>query len=55
MQIRGKVVIVTGASSCIGLATATHLAMHGAKVVLVARSKDKLDNFSKELPGSLVI
>jgi short-subunit dehydrogenase len=55
MNIKGKVVIVTGASSGIGLATARLLAKRGAKVVLVARSKDKLENLSKEIPDSLPI
>jgi short-subunit dehydrogenase len=55
MKIKNKVVIVTGASSGIGLATARLLAKHGAKVALVARSKDKLHNLSTELPDSLPI
>ena len=46
---RDKVAIVTGASSGIGLATATLLAGYKAKVVLAARSEDKLDAISKEL------
>ena len=55
MDIKNKVAIVTGASSGIGLATAKLLTQKGAKVVLVARSKDKLEGLSKELPGSLAI
>jgi short-subunit dehydrogenase len=55
MNIKGKVVIVTGASSGIGLATARLLAARGAKVVPVARSKDKLENLAKEIPDSLPI
>jgi short-subunit dehydrogenase len=55
MKIKNKVAIVTGASSGIGLATARLLAKHGAKVALVARSKDKLHNLSTELPDSLPI
>jgi short-subunit dehydrogenase len=54
MSIKDKVVIVTGASSGIGLATAKLLTKHGAKVALVARSVDKLNKLSKELPNSLV-
>ena len=38
-----KVVVVTGASSGIGESTARLLARHGAKVVLGARRKDRLD------------
>ena len=44
-----KVVIVTGSSSGIGLATAQLLAEKGAKIVLAARNKDKLDNIVNEL------
>ena len=46
---KDKVAIVTGASSGIGLATATLLAKYQAKVVLAARSEDKLEELSKEL------
>ena len=45
----GKVTIVTGASSGIGLATATLLAKYQAKVVLAARSEDKLDEVRRDL------
>jgi short-subunit dehydrogenase len=55
MNIKNNVVIVTGASSGIGLATAMLLAERGAKVALVARSIDKLNNISKELPESFPI
>jgi short-subunit dehydrogenase len=55
MSIKGKIAIVTGASSGIGMATARLLSQNGVKVVLVARSKEKLDKLAKELPDSLVI
>jgi NADP-dependent 3-hydroxy acid dehydrogenase YdfG len=42
MAIKDKVVIITGASSGIGEATAKLLASKGAKVVLGARREDKL-------------
>ena len=45
----GKVTIVTGASSGIGLSTATLLAKYQAKVVLAARSEDKLNELCREL------
>jgi len=52
MDIKDKVVLVTGASTGIGLATARLLAKNRAKLALNARSKNKLEQFSKELPGS---
>ena len=55
MELMGKVAIVTGASSGIGLATAKLLSGEGARVALVARSKDKLDALAKETPGSFVV
>ena len=55
MNIKDKIVIVTGASSGIGEATATLLSQKGAKVVLAARSKDKLLNLSKKLDRTLVV
>lgn len=44
MSFKDKVVIVTGASSGIGAATAVSFAGQGANVVLVARNQAKLDN-----------
>ncbi len=55
MNVKDKVAIVTGASSGIGLATARLLHKKGAKVVLAARSKEKLHDLAKELKGSLVV
>ena len=46
---KNKVVIITGASSGIGLATARLLADYQSKVVLAARSEDKLENITQEL------
>lgn len=45
----GKVVIITGASSGIGLATARQFAKLHVKLVLAARSEDKLILIQKEL------
>jgi NADP-dependent 3-hydroxy acid dehydrogenase YdfG len=42
-NIENKVVVVTGASSGLGEATARHLAALGAKVVLGARRTDRLE------------
>ncbi|HVY67748.1 MAG TPA: SDR family NAD(P)-dependent oxidoreductase [Patescibacteria group bacterium] len=55
MQIKDKVIVITGASEGIGQATARVLAGAGAKVVLVARNKEKLDQLAAELPGSLAM
>jgi len=41
-HVRGKVVVVTGASSGIGHATSVMMARAGAKVILVARGEEKL-------------
>jgi NADP-dependent 3-hydroxy acid dehydrogenase YdfG len=47
--VEGKVVVVTGASSGLGEATARHLANQGAKLVLGARRIDRLKTLAKEL------
>lgn len=49
---KDKVIIVTGASSGIGLASATRFASLGAKVVLAARSLDKLEKIAEQLSNS---
>jgi NADP-dependent 3-hydroxy acid dehydrogenase YdfG len=48
-MIKDKVVIITGASSGIGEATAKLLASKGAKVVLGARRADKLKQIAREI------
>jgi NADP-dependent 3-hydroxy acid dehydrogenase YdfG len=48
--IAGKVIIITGASSGIGLETATMLAARGASVVLAARRRERIE----ELAASIV-
>lgn len=49
MDVRNKVVIVTGASSGIGEATARQFGREGAKVVLAARRLDRLDAIAGEI------
>ena len=46
---KDKVIIVTGASSGIGLASARKFASMGAKMVLASRNIDKLEKIAKEL------
>jgi NADP-dependent 3-hydroxy acid dehydrogenase YdfG len=48
-MIKDKVVIITGASSGIGEATAKLLASKGAKIVLGARREDKLKQIADEI------
>ncbi len=50
-MIKGKVVIVTGASSGIGLALCETYARKGARVVMAARSIDKLGVLEERLKG----
>lgn len=49
MAIEGKVVIITGASSGIGEATAKLLANKGARVVLAARREEKLQKITSDI------
>ncbi|RCJ33550.1 oxidoreductase [Nostoc minutum NIES-26] len=49
LNVENKVVIITGASSGIGEATAKLLAKNGAKVVLGARRTEKLENIVEDI------
>lgn len=48
-DLKGRVSVVTGASSGIGEALARELARQGSKVALVARRKDRLESIASEL------
>jgi short-subunit dehydrogenase len=48
-DIKGNVVIVTGASSGIGEATARQFGREGAKIVLAARRVDRLESLAQEI------
>jgi len=47
--LQDRIVVVTGASSGIGRATAQLVARHGAKVMLVSRTREKLDALRDEI------
>jgi NAD(P)-dependent dehydrogenase (short-subunit alcohol dehydrogenase family) len=52
-QVQGKVVLVTGGSSGIGLAAAKKIAAAGAVTVIVGREQEKLDAAKKEIEDGL--
>ncbi|MDE2775720.1 MAG: SDR family oxidoreductase [Chloroflexota bacterium] len=54
-SLAGKVVIITGASSGIGAGAARLLAEQGCKLVLAARSVDKLEALAAQLPGESLV
>src|SRR5262252_1138436 len=50
--LTGKVVLVTGASSGIGRAVAGAVGRHGARVLLVSRTAEKLDELKAEIEAA---
>ena len=51
MDLSGKTVLITGASDGIGKATAILLSQLGARIVMIARNRDKLQAVLEELEG----
>jgi short-subunit dehydrogenase len=55
MDIKDKVIVITGASEGIGAATARHLGALGGKIVLAARTTEKLEKVMDEIHGAVSI
>ncbi len=55
MSFKGKTILITGATSGMGLVTAKDLLAQGAKVVLSGRNQDKLNALDKELSGDYLL
>lgn len=51
-KLDGQVIIVTGASAGIGEAAAREIARQGARVVVMARRRDRLDALAKEITAT---
>ncbi len=54
-RFEGKTVIVTGAGSGIGRATASRIAREGGRVIAVDVSKERLDEFAAAQPGVVTV
>ncbi|HZI23346.1 MAG TPA: SDR family NAD(P)-dependent oxidoreductase, partial [Gemmatimonadales bacterium] len=51
-RIKGKLILITGASSGIGEACARRFAAEGARLALWARRRERLDRLRSELDGA---
>lgn len=54
MSLKDKVIIITGASSGIGKATTKLLAKQGAKLIIAARRKERLDEIKDSMPDACI-
>ncbi len=52
MDLKGKVAVITGASSGLGKAVAENLSEVGVKLVVTARREDKLNELAANLAAS---
>ncbi len=55
MRLAGQTILITGASSGIGLATARLLATQGARLLLASRNAEALGEVARELPNSAIL
>jgi short-subunit dehydrogenase len=55
MDLTGRVALVTGASAGIGLAISQRLATAGAKVAMLARTRDRLERAAASVPGAVTL
>ncbi|HWL85373.1 MAG TPA: SDR family oxidoreductase [Polyangiaceae bacterium] len=53
--LKDHTVVIVGASSGIGLATARQAAAAGAKVVMISRSREKLEAAARTVEGNVVV
>jgi NADP-dependent 3-hydroxy acid dehydrogenase YdfG len=57
-DVKGKVALITGGGSGIGLMATQALAVNGAKVYVVGRTEEKLETvaktYGKDIPGEII-
>ena len=54
-SVKGKIALVTGASSGLGARFANVLSQAGAELILVARRQERLEALAEEVGGATVI